>query len=184
MTWEQCICKWNWLYNTTWNKYKNVSLVTTFKCLPLQCPVFADVLPHQHLVATGTPLQFGSKVSLQGVGFLSHDNSNGKRCWIGRSMNPLPALNFAALTTPSRPVNKSSTTPMGHWFRFRSSDLIITTSTDKLFGLVLCLSWCPSLKSSKVFRGPTTPHCTFGSFQEFRTFPQVAVLEKMWLELR
>ena len=44
-------------------------------------------------------------VSLQGVGFRSRDNSNEWRCWIGRSMNPLLALNFAALTTPSRPVN-------------------------------------------------------------------------------
>ena len=87
-------------------------------------------------------------VSLQGVGFRSHGNSNGQRCWIGCSMNPLPALNFAALTTPSRPLNNSSTTPMGHWFRFRSSDLMITTSsTDELFGLVLCLSWCLSRKT-------------------------------------
>ena len=39
-------------------------------------------------------------------------------------------------------------------------------------------------QSSKVFRGLTTPHCIFGSFQKFRTFPQVPVFETMWLELR
>ena len=55
-------------------------------------------------------------------------------------MNPLPALNFAALTMPSRPMNNSSTTPMGHWFRSRSSDLMITTlSLSGLEGLCLLL---------------------------------------------
>ena len=39
-------------------------------------------------------------------------------------------------------------------------------------------------QSSKVFRGLTTPHCIFGSFQKFRTFPLVPVFETMWLELR
>ena len=41
---------------------------------------------------------------------MSHVSSNGYRCWIGRSRKDYPAFNHTALTTPSLPGIRVSTT--------------------------------------------------------------------------
>lgn len=75
----------------------------------------------------------------------SHFNSSGYNCCSARSKFELPARNFAALTTPSRPATSWSTMPIFHFPQFRSSSLIsITSPTAMTLGFPACLRRCCS----------------------------------------
>ena len=59
---------------------------------------------------------------------LSHESSEGYKCWTARSMWDFPEHNTAPLTIPSVPTMRFLTMPSGHLPLFLSSTCTITTS--------------------------------------------------------
>ena len=75
----------------------------------------------------------------------SQQSSRGNNRCTDRSIHEVPTRNFAARTTPSRPLIRSVTTPILHLPRFLSSDLISKSSPILGWRSSECFSVCRSL---------------------------------------
>ena len=113
-------------------------------------------------------------VSLQGVGMLDWAFYESSACSQFRCPNNAISSNEQFFYHPHGPLISVSL--------IRLNDNNVSYGQAVRFGVV---SVDASLsQSSKLLRGPSTPRCVLGSFQEFRTCPQVTVFMTMWFELR
>ena len=101
----------------------------------------------------------------------SQQSSRGNNRCTARSIHEVPTRNFAARTTPSRPLIRSVTTPILHLPRFLSSDLISKTSPILGWRSSECFSACLSLSDftySPSLRGRRLRGKGKGSFRRER----------------
>ena len=96
---------------------------TTLNLGSIQCSCTSFVISRIRVSAATPASRFGLNVAASGFSFafagslvaLSHESSNGYRCWIGRYRWDFLARKIAAPTSPSLLAMRSSTIPSFHF---------------------------------------------------------------------